>query len=93
MKGKKKIAVDIDGVLTIWGDKKLPYAQKVPNKIAIQFVNLLFMEGYYIKLYTARYKKDRAITVKWLKENGVKYSKLVLGKEQYDYWIDDRITI
>lgn len=90
---KKKIIIDIDGVLTIWGEVKLPYAKKVPNKISIQFVNLLVKEGYYVELFTARYKKDRAITEKWLKENGVLYSKLTLGKAQYDYWIDDRITL
>ena len=68
----------------------------------IKVVNSLFDEGNYIIIYTARgmstYSGDSSLayhhlfslTRKQLKEWGVKYHQLVMGKIHYDVLIDDK---
>ena len=82
-----KYIVDIDGTLC---KEKGPYRDRIPIKKNVNRVNNLFKKGHKIFLYTARYNTDRGITMKWLKENGVKYHRLYMGKIKYDKWIDDK---
>ena len=46
--------------------------------------------GHKIILITARYERDREITVQWLKDNGIKYHTLIMGKIRCEYYIDDK---
>lgn len=82
------------------GPRKYNYSN--PVKKYVDIVNDCYDSGYYIKIYTSRgmtqfqgdesavyamlYKK----TVKWLKENNVKFHELRMGKIHFDLLIDDK---
>jgi len=83
------IAVDIDGILTS-ETEGFDYVNRTPNIKNIKDVNNLYKNGYKITLFTARYKCDKKVTIKWLKLNQVLYHNLILGKLKYDYLIDDK---
>ncbi len=84
----KKVFVDIDGVLTHETEGH-DYKERTPRSPMIQYINELY-ESHHITLYTARFGCDREITLKWLKENNVKFHELIMDKPQYDFLIDDR---
>ena len=102
----KRIAFDLDGVIaTIVRGSSNPvvrYRQAKPIEKMIKVVNSLFDEGNYIIIYTARgmstYSGDSSLayhhlfslTREQLKEWGVKYHQLVMGKIHYDVLIDDK---
>lgn len=52
-KNKTILCFDLDGVLC--HTKKNKYKNSRPNLKAIKLVNNLFDNGYYIKIFTARY--------------------------------------
>ncbi len=83
-----RIAVDLDGTITNevegWD-----YAKRTPNRKVIEHINHWYDEGHFITLWSARMKKDRKVTVAWLKEHGVKYNDLVLGKPRFDLYVGD----
>ena len=84
-----KIAVDIDGVLTN-ETSGIAYKDRTPNLENISKVKELKEQGHKILLFTARYKRDRKITIKWLKQYDVPYDQLIMGKLKYDYIWDDK---
>lgn len=61
-----------------------------PLQGAIESVNKLYDEGHTILIYSARTWMEFEMTTHWLKENGVKYHQLIMGKPIGDLWIDDR---
>ena len=83
------------------GPDKYNYCQPYPE--TIELVNSLYDEGYKIIVYTARgmsqfngdiekiYSLLYNKTVSDLKEWGVRYHKLVMGKIHYDVLIDDKV--
>ncbi len=81
-----KILCDIDGVLCENGSHE-NYATAVPRKEQIELVNSFTTP---VTLYTSRLDEDRAVTEKWLKDNGVKYGDIIFGKEKADLYIDDK---
>ena len=98
---KKKIfCFDLDNVLcrTI----KNNYEESIPLKKNINVVNQLYIEGHYIKIFTARYmgrnKEDtfkakrqaQNITKVQLKKWQVNYNQLIFGKPSFDIYIDDK---
>lgn len=97
---KKKYCFDLDGVIcnNTWGD----YEKAVPFKEAISKINKLFDEDNYIIIFTARYmgKFNGNIkqvynygydsTFKQLKSWNLKFNKLVMGKVEYDIFVDDK---
>tara|TARA_B100001029_G_C14698014_1_gene253381 strand:- start:72 stop:410 length:339 start_codon:yes stop_codon:yes gene_type:complete len=98
---KKKIfCFDIDGVICKTQNRK--YKNSRPIKKNINFINKLYDEGNYIKLFTSRYmgrfnedvKKAKKVgfklTEKQMLNWKIKYHKLILGKPSYDYFIDDK---
>lgn len=89
--GKKTYAVDIDGVLTNETEGH-DYPTRTPNLENISKVNSLYRAGHTINLWTARFATDQEITEAWLEKHGVKYHKLTLGKPQYDFIVDDKMT-
>jgi hypothetical protein len=97
---RKIICFDIDNVLC--KTTKGNYLKSTPIKKNINLVNSLFENGYYIKIFTARYmgrnndnrqkaiKQAKKITKLQLKRWGLNYHKLILGKPSFDLYIDDK---
>ena len=96
----KTICFDIDGVIctTI----KNNYKNSKPIKKNINFINQLYIHGYEIKIFTARFmgrnndkiskakKQGYSFTKKKLKEWGLNYHKLIFGKPSFDLLVDDK---
>ena len=86
------VIFDIDGTLADVSErlhhiKKKPkdwdaFFRGIPQDKAIRSMvrlcNILYASGIKILLCTGRRKKDRAETVKWLKQQGVNYHELIL---------------
>ena len=89
LKNVKVYAVDIDGVLCE-ERQDLNYHLSGPKYNNITKVNSLYADGHGIMLYSSRFESDREVTKIWLQNYGVKYHKLVLGKPQADFYVDDR---
>ena len=96
----KKICFDLDGTLctTINGD----YFNSKPIPKAINKVNSLYKQNYYIIIFTARYmgiengninkvyNKGYNFTYNQCLSWSLKFHKLILGKPEYDIIIDDK---
>jgi mannose-6-phosphate isomerase-like protein (cupin superfamily) len=84
--------IDLDNTLcyTENGD----YKKSTPIQERIAFVNDLKLAGNHITIWTARgsmSKVDyRELTVLQLKDWGVQYDELLLGKPDYDVYLDDK---
>jgi D-sedoheptulose 7-phosphate isomerase len=84
--------IDLDGTLCTnsFGE----YEKAQPIYSAIEKINQYFDQGIYIKVYTARGsgtgKNWREITENQLKNWGIKYNELILGKPEADVVIDDK---
>lgn len=99
-KYKKVFCFDFDGVIA--KTKKNHYSTSLPKKKNISVINLLYKNGYYIKIYTARFmgrtndnsiaakKLASDITLKQLKNWKVKYHKVYFGKPSFDFFVDDK---
>lgn len=96
----KILCFDIDGTITqdkvitnfketTIGDHAHWFSKALPNNKMISLVNKLAKNNQII-LYTTRNDFHRELTIKWLKENGVKYDFLIFNKPFYDYIIDDK---
>ena len=85
-------AFDIDG--TICNNTFGKYEQAIPIQERIEGINYLFDKGHVIKMFTARGSTTDIdwfeFTEKQLKEWGVKYHELIMGKPYADYFIDDK---
>mgnify|MGYP001340275236 CR=1 FL=1 len=96
----KKICFDLDGV--ICSNTNGDYENAVPFQKAINKINKLYNEGFYILIFTARFmgrNKDDVVaanklgfsfTTNQLKKWGLKYHKLIIGKPEFDIVIDDK---
>lgn len=84
--------IDIDGTLTMETEGH-DYANRTANLKAIKGVNTLHKNGNIIILMTSRFTEDETVTKTWLTDYGVLYDKLILGKIQYDVWIDDKSAL
>jgi hypothetical protein len=97
---KKILCFDLDGI--ICSTDKNHYARSVPLKKNIRLINKLFLEGYYIKIFTARgmgrsndnvviaRNKLYVLTKRQLKRWKVKFHKIFFGKISYDLLVDDK---
>ncbi len=100
-KNKFIICFDIDNTIC-FTNKAKEYGKSRKNVKAIKVVNDLYDNGYYIKLYTARgmdrfnsdlnkiHKVFYNFTSVQLKNWGVRYHELILGKISYNLFIDDK---
>ena len=91
---------EMDGVLC--SQTEGDYVNAVPQKDMIKMLNKFYNEGYKIIIYTSRYmgrnsediiktyKDGYEFTFKQLKNWGIKFHELFLGKPRYDILIDDR---
>ena len=100
---KKKIKIicfDIDN--TICKSTTNNYKNSKPIKKKIEFINILYKKGYYIKLFTSRFmgrnnenkilakKQGYKFTKKQLNGWGLKYNELLFGKPSFDIYVDDK---
>jgi hypothetical protein len=97
---KKILCFDIDNV--ICKTKGSNYKNSKPIKKSIELINSLYFQGFFIKIFTARFmgrnnentfkakKMGFDFTKNQLKKWGLKYNKLIFGKPSYDIFIDDR---
>jgi len=100
MMKKKIICFDLDGVICI--TPKGNYKKSRPIKEVIKYINFLYNQGFYIKIFTARYMtrmkgnckkiiKDKfKLTDKQLKKWKLNYHELIMCKPTYDLFIDDK---
>lgn len=83
---------DIDGVLCTSTEGDYPAAQPRPEIIGQ--VNRLYAQGHRVTLYTARGATTgidwRALTERQLRDWGVRYHELRMGKPTADVYIDDK---
>lgn len=90
----KKFVFDIDGVIA-QKNAGLNYGDANPNLPMIEVINKLFDNGNEIVLFTARgYKTGidwTEVTNKQLKDWGVKHHRLMFGKPDADFYIDDKM--
>ena len=97
---KKVICFDIDN--TICTTNRNNYLDAKPKYAVIKKINELYENGYYIKLFTARFmgrnqenvkkakKQGYTLTMIQLKKWNLKFHKLIMGKPSYDLLIDDK---
>ena len=97
---KKKYCFDLDGVIcnNTFGD----YDSAIPYPEAIKKINELYEEGNEIIIFTARYmgkfKGNVGLvynfgyesTKNQLKNWNLKFHNLIMGKVEYDIFIDDK---
>ena len=92
IKDHKIYCFDIDG--TICTNTNGSYEKSEPFLDRIKKVNSLFDSGHKIILFTARGSTTgidwRDLTTQQMKDWGVRYHELRLGKPEADYFIDDR---
>ncbi len=93
-KDKKNFIIDVDGVICedIPNEEPERMITAKVNQSAKQKINELFEQGNIITFFTARTEKHREVTEKWMKEQNIKYHKIIFGKPRggnYHY-IDDR---
>ncbi len=97
---KKTICIDIDG--TVCSQTQGDYENAKPFQKALDIVNCLYDEGFEIVFFTARfmgrykgdlekvYQQGYDFTFNQLKEWGVKFHKLYLGKPSHHILVDDK---
>ena len=97
---KKIFIFDLDN--TICKTRKNFYLKSKPKKNIIKKINQIKKNGHIVKIFTSRYmgrsnenrtyviKKFYNITFKQLKNWGLQFDELLMGKPSYDYFIDDK---
>ncbi|HWY99370.1 MAG TPA: phosphoheptose isomerase [Bacteroidia bacterium] len=92
----KNFLIDIDG--TVCDDipneepERMATAKVFPDALAT--LNKWFDEGHIITFFTSRTEAHRAVTEKWLADNGFKYHGMVMGKPRGGnyHWIDNHMV-
>ena len=88
----KKYFIDLDN--TLCTTKNSAYNDSKPIIERINYVNELKNQGNHITIWTARGSKSGIdhtdLTKQQLDEWGVKYDNLIVGKPNYDIYIDDK---
>ena len=91
--------IDLDD--TICFTENRDFENSKPYQEVINKINELYEKGWKIIIYTARggkscktleerEKKYRDVTERWLKKHDVKYTELLFGKMNADYYVDDK---
>ena len=103
MERKRTIVSDVDDTISVTVNRD--YANAIPIQPVIDKLNRLYDEGWHIIYSTARgqlsanfdldkiNKTRKPVLEKWLKENGVKYHELIMGKPFADYYLDDKAML
>lgn len=87
-----KYFIDLDNTLCI--SKNSDYENSVPIKERIRYINELKKQGHEITIWTARGSNSgidhRELTEKQLNDWNICYDNLLMGKPNYDVYIDDK---
>ena len=88
----KKIFVDLDN--TLCKTQKNNYENSLPILERIEYINQLKEQGNHITIWTARGSSSGVdhskLTKKQLEDWNVKHDVLLLGKPDYDIYLDDK---
>ena len=95
----KTFVIDIDD--TICTTINRDFENSIPHTKVINKINSLYDNGWKIILFTARGAKSchtleerkqkyEELTSKWLQKNNVHYTSLLFGKENADFYVDDK---
>jgi 7-cyano-7-deazaguanine synthase in queuosine biosynthesis len=92
-------AIDMDDTVCYTGEipfgitvnnLQVKYHVAKPNIAIIERIRELHEQGHGITIHTARYPEDEFTTRKWLRDNGVPYDRLFLGKPRATHYVDDK---
>jgi len=87
-----KYFIDLDNTLCI--SENSDYNNSTPIIDRIRYVNELKNQGHTITIWSARGSKTsidwRELTLRQLKEWNINYDNLIMGKPDYDIYIDDK---
>lgn len=103
---KKIYCVDLDDTICFpnheFSDSINKYKKAKPNKKIIDKINFLYDNGCEIIIFTARrmlthneniekiLEDVEEITINWLRQNNVQYTRLLFGKPYADHYVDDK---
>jgi hydroxymethylpyrimidine pyrophosphatase-like HAD family hydrolase len=90
MEDKETLVIDIDNTLLMYPDKKYDnildkYNDAIPDWAEISLLNELWANGYIIILFTGRNWDKYNFTINQLKEIGIRFDQLIMGKPQGIY--------
>jgi hypothetical protein len=83
------LSIDLDGTLCT-EEKTFERALAKPIPGASEALQKLIDAGHTVVIYSARSWSELRMTEAWLKDNGMPYHGLHLGKPVADFFIDDR---
>jgi quercetin dioxygenase-like cupin family protein len=88
----KKFFFDLDNTLCKTNVNN--YNESIPIQERIEYVNKIKNEGNHVTIWTARGAKSgidhKELTLKQLKKWNILYDELLMGKPDYDIYIDDK---
>jgi|SRR3972149_2515744 len=90
-KGRRRVGVDLDGVLCVGEYWKTPEQalRAKPIKKMIDYINKTYYRTDFVIIYTARQNWLMSSTYEWLDNNGVKYHAVMNKKCPLEIMIDD----
>ena len=92
----KNYLIDIDGTICDDIPNEQPERMTTANlyKDALLTLNSWYDQGHIITFFTSRIEEHRAVTQKWLDENGFKYHGLLMNKPRGGnyHWVDNHIV-
>jgi hypothetical protein len=87
-----RLCFDLDNTICL--TQGTEYSESTPIISMVDLVNLLYNQGHYVVIFTARGSKSqsdfRELTENQLKNWGVSYHELLFGKPYADIFVDDR---
>jgi len=98
---KRRICIDLDGVIAQFKKEGQTYADVAPIEGAVERLNQFKADGHYIIINTARHMKTcesnlglvnariSKITLDWLESHQVPYDEIYFAKPWADIYIDD----
>ena len=92
----KNYLIDIDGTICDDIPNEQPERMITANlyKDALLTLNRWYDQGHIITFFTSRLEEHRAVTEKWLDENGFRYHGLLMNKPRGGnyHWVDNHIV-
>lgn len=97
-----KICIDLDGTIAKNKIGEQTYEEVEPIEDAVEVLNELKRQGFYIIIHTARnmgtcnnnlgmvIARQAKIVTSWLEKYNIPYDELLFGKPNVDYFIDDK---
>ena len=97
-----RICVDLDGTIARNKTGNEGYADVDPMPLAVETLQQLKKQGFYIIIHTARnmgscnnnlgkvIARQANLVTEWLEKFNIPYDELLFGKPNVDYFIDDK---